>query len=126
MQRIDGSAAIVLAGLFSLWLSGCSLLTEAPATATDSNAPITAEAVPAPEPASGPVALAPEMTGPPATSRPAATAAAMPQAPAPTVSVAAAAAPAPRPCPSGTIGMWSEPDLAGAAVFVCHQIPPRR
>jgi hypothetical protein len=78
-------------------------------------APIKAEKVPPPAP-------------PPANASPPARPAARPVAAA--VSEIPATAPSgatpPTNCPAGTIGMWSQPDIAGSEVYICRQLHPPR
>jgi hypothetical protein len=106
-------------------------------------------------PSTGPIALAPSMTGAPATAPPPKpTPPATAEPPAPTAVASPAPAPPPAsaqpvasppppvstqpagdstaaaaigPCPSGTIAVWSEPDLAGTPVAICRRLrpPPR-
>jgi hypothetical protein len=118
------------------WLAACVPAVEVKSETVAAPAPVVAEALP------GPIALAPQLTGPPpaagAPEPTAATIAAVLAAPAPaqvetravpaaTLATAQVAAPAPPPvtCPSDTVGMWSGPDVAGASVYICRRLNPR-
>jgi hypothetical protein len=152
-QRLEAirSAAIILA--IPLWLGACSPLTDETTVSTTDIAP-GASAEPAQGPP-GPVVLAPGLTGerllPPAAPTratappPAPVTAAAPPPPPPPAPVAAEAAAPPTPaaapapiaaaaappavpisCPPGSIAMWSQPDVVGAAVPICHRLNPPR
>jgi hypothetical protein len=123
-----------------VWLGACALMEDwPPPTAAGINPP-------AVEPAPGPIALAPSMTGGPAAvpspvaapARPLAPSRPLPPLPAPAAAVAMPAPPpapsaavviptfAPILCPPGAIAMWSEPDAAGTPVPICRRFHPSR
>lgn len=66
---------------------------------------------------SGPIALAPEMTG---MAKPAVELA-MAAAPAAAITPVAASAPVSSSCPQGRLAVWAGPDAAGAPVLVCRR-----
>jgi hypothetical protein len=133
-------AAIAVA--LSLGIAGCAPVKNSePSAAAGARSPIKVELLP------GPSSLAPSITGAAAASSaptrrpaspPAPAAAAASPAPAPPPTPAtAAAAPAPTvspadavpiptgklaSCPPGTIAMWSEPDVIGVRVAICHAL----
>ena len=120
-RGISTRAAILLAT--AAWLAGCVPIDDGKMEA----ASVTAEALP------GPVALAPEVTGPlPAEITPdkiAAVLTAPKPGPAPEPSPAptpASAAPPPGPppvkCPPDTVGKWSGPDVVGLPVYICRHL----
>jgi len=144
-----GSAAIIVA--MPLWLLACSPIEHpAPRAAADIGPPTIAE------PASGPIALAPSITGtatleaaPRPVSAPALATntpppamrvetAALPEPlPAPTPAVAMPAPPpiavataestaTPSPCPPGATAVMSKPDMAGIPVLLCRHLPVPR
>jgi len=124
-----------------VWLGACALMQDWTPPATAGTNPPTVE--PAPSPiksapiASGPIVLAPSMTGAPAPPPAAATATATPVPPPaiPVVMPAPAPAPAaavdtptfaPVSCPPGAVAMWSGPDAAGVPVPICRRLQPQR
>jgi hypothetical protein len=139
-KRLAWLAASLIA--MPLWLGGCAPIEPLPPPAVADTGPPAA----AVEPATGPIALAPSITGTPAPAPgrapavvipeplppiPAAAVAmpAPPPAPAPAAAIPAAAveSPAePSPCPPGLIATWSKPDMAGMPVLLCRRAPPPR
>lgn len=113
---------IVFALSLAPWLGACSPIKEPAADAARiPDSPITAETL------AGPVALAPSLTGAPATPALPEASPAKPAAPPaePPASTAMSAA-APARCPPGSIAMWSQPDAAGTAVSICRRLNPAR
>ena len=141
------AAALIAAA----WLGGCAPINGQPPNAGSAASPPGAA-----EPLAGPVALAPDITGPPPPSPAAVARAVLPAETAepnaaaiaaalgvpvkalnatpaspPAAALATAVAPPPEaappaPCPPGSAGVWTPPDAAGVPVFVCRPMHPVR
>ena len=123
------SAAIIVA--IPLILPACAPVAQAPPpAAADTGSPTIAEAP------SGPIALAPAITGtplPPPAPEPGVALAEPAPAPVPAVAPVAALAlsapavdsapAAPSPCPPGLIAVMSKPDMSGTPVLLCRRSP---
>jgi len=132
-----------------LWLGACSPsepAAQAPPASLGSSITV--------QPLTGPIALAPSVTGapapaaatpepspmpapppaPPPAPAPAVAMPAPPPAPAPVAEASPPPAPAPVAatpppaifCPPGATAVWSEPDLAGTPVAICRRLPTGR